>query len=362
MNGQPALIELRGLVKTFKTPAGGVTVLNKINLDFNAGEFVGIVGKSGSGKSTLVNMITGIDHPTEGSVQIGGLDLHTMREGQLAVWRGRSMGVVFQFFQLLPMLTVLENILLPMDLANFLPFEKREARAIDLLEQVGAAEFADKLPGALSGGQQQTAAVARALANEPPRIVADGPTGNLDTATAEAVFSIFQALARQGKTILFVTHDMTLANRAGRKIILSDGEVVNENLAAALPDLTHPQLLQLSHLAERRRLSPGEVLPKAGSQTAGLLIVLQGEIELLEGSPTGKRKTTNLKPGEYVLCGEPSEETTCQFIVPAHTDKLAEALSIPVGALELWLAANPSARLLLQEKAANRTPRAQGPV
>lgn len=362
MTGQPALIELRGLAKTFKTPAGSVTVLKGINLDFNAGEFVGIVGKSGSGKSTLVNMITGIDHPTEGSVRAGGLNLHSMREGELAVWRGRSMGVVFQFFQLLPMLTVLENILLPMDLAGLLPFEKRTERAMELLERVGAAELADQLPGALSGGQQQTTAVARALANDPPIIVADEPTGNLDTATAEAIFSIFQELARQGKTILFVTHDMALANRAGRKIILSDGELVNEDLAAALPDLAHPQLLRLTHLAERRRLSPGQELPDERSPAAGLLLALQGEIELLTYNPTGKGKKIRLTPGQYVFHEAPPGENPFQLVVPAEAGGPAEALYIQAGALASWLDANPSARPLLQEKAANRKARARRPA
>ncbi|NPV74980.1 MAG: ATP-binding cassette domain-containing protein [Anaerolineae bacterium] len=353
MTGQSALIEVRGLVKVFKTPAGSVTVLKGINLDFNAGEFVGIVGKSGSGKSTLVNMITGIDHPTEGSVRAGDVNLHSMREGELAVWRGRNMGVIFQFFQLLPMLTVLENVLLPMDLAKLLPFEKREERAMTLLEQVGAAEVANKLPGALSGGQQQIAAIARALANDPPILVADEPTGNLDTATADVIFSIFQELARQGKTILFVTHDMTLANRADRKVILSDGELVNEHLAAAFPTLTHPQLLQLTHLADRRRISPGENLAGDHSMAAGLLIALEGEIELLTSSPTGKEKKIRLTPGQYIFHEAPPGETTFQLVVSPEVAESAEALIIQAGALESWLKANPSARLALQEKAAN---------
>jgi len=246
------LIRLQNIVKVFKTPAGEVTGLKGITLDFMPGQFVGIVGKSGSGKSTLVNMITGIDHPTRGSVQINGISLHQLREGELAVWRGRNMGVVFQFFQLLPMLTVLENTLLPMDLANVFPPEERERRAYELLRLVGLVDFADQLPAMLSGGQQPMAAIAPALANDPPIIVADEPTGSLDSLTAESVFNIIGELARQGKTLIMVTHHNTLADSTGRQLIISDGEIVDEAIGSALPGLPHAPLLQLTHMAPRR--------------------------------------------------------------------------------------------------------------
>jgi putative ABC transport system ATP-binding protein len=221
-----ALIEMRQVVKLFHTPAGDFKALKGIDVCFYEGEFVAVVGRSGSGKSTLVNMITGIDHPTSGSVVISGTEIHRLSEGKMSVWRGRNLGIVFQFYQLLPMLSLLENVLLPMDFANTIPVYDREERARGLLELVGLLDSADLLPAEISGGQQQSAAIARALANDPPMIIADEPTGNLDSRTAAGVFSIFTQLAEEGKTIIMVTHDPSLARRTHRSIFLSDGSLV----------------------------------------------------------------------------------------------------------------------------------------
>ncbi len=221
------LIEMRRIVKTFHTPAGDFHALKGIDLCFYEGEFVAVVGRSGSGKSTLVNMITGIDHPTAGSVFVGEVEIHRLPEGKMSIWRGKNLGIVFQFYQLLPMLTLLENVLLPMDFAGVIPWAQREDRARSLLDLVGLGDEADYLPAEISGGQQQSAAVARALANDPPMIIADEPTGNLDSKTANAVFAIFTRLAGEGKTIIMVTHDNSLARRTGRAVYLSDGGLVN---------------------------------------------------------------------------------------------------------------------------------------
>jgi len=223
--GNGALIDLRDVVKTYKAGAGEVTVLKDITLQVQAGEFVGVVGPSGSGKSTLLNMITGIDRPTSGEVIVDGQAVHALSENQLARWRGRHIGVVFQFFQLLPTLTIAENVMLPMDFCNVYKRRARKQRAMALLEMVGLVDHAHKLPSALSGGEQQRAAIARALANDPSVIVADEPTGNLDTATAAEVFTLFEGLVAQGKTLLVVTHDRSLSARTGRVIYLLDGRI-----------------------------------------------------------------------------------------------------------------------------------------
>jgi putative ABC transport system ATP-binding protein len=223
-----ALISLDDVVKTYETGAGGVTVLKNITLKVQAGEFVSIVGPSGSGKSTLLNMITGIDRPTSGKVHVSGKAVHELSENQLARWRGREIGVIFQFFQLLPTLTVAENVILPMDFCKVYRKRERLERAMYLLELVGIAEHGDKLPSALSGGEQQRAAIARALANDPPLIVGDEPTGNLDTKTADEVLNLFERLVDQGKTLLLVTHDRSLSKRTERVLHLLDGRLARD--------------------------------------------------------------------------------------------------------------------------------------
>jgi len=225
-----ALVRLRGVVKTYHSGEVPFTALKGIDLDVHTGEFIGLIGKSGSGKTTLINMITGIDHPTSGEVVVGDTPVHALGENALARWRGRNMGVVFQFFQLLPTLTVLENVLLPMDFLSVIPPKDRLARALELLEHVELADQAHKLPATLSGGQQQRAAIARALANDPPILAADEPTGNLDSKTAEAVFSLFERLVEQHKTIIMVTHDNDLASRVRRALHVADGEIVEERV------------------------------------------------------------------------------------------------------------------------------------
>jgi putative ABC transport system ATP-binding protein len=223
-----ALVDLRQVVKTFQTAAGSFTALKGVDLRVGPGEFVSIVGKSGSGKSTLINMITGIDRPTSGEVVVNRTAVQDLKEGQIAVWRGRAIGVIFQFFQLLPTLTAVENVMLPMDYGHCYTPAERPERAMSLLEQVEMADYAHNLPATLSGGQLQSIAIARALANDPPILAADEPTGNLDSKTAAMVFSLFEKLVAQGKTILMVTHDNDLAARAQRTIVLADGQIVRE--------------------------------------------------------------------------------------------------------------------------------------
>jgi putative ABC transport system ATP-binding protein len=221
-----ALIDLRNVFKSYETGAGEVPVLKDIDLQVGEGEFVGIVGPSGSGKSTLINMFTGIDRPTSGDVWVAGQRLNDMSENQLARFRGKHIGVIFQFFQLLPTLTVIENVMLPMDFCNVWKRRERRERAMELLELVQVPEIADKLPSETSGGQQQRAAIARALANDPELIVGDEPTGNLDTVSAGLVFALFEELVDQGKTLIMVTHDRELARLVPRMEEVRDGRLV----------------------------------------------------------------------------------------------------------------------------------------
>src|SRR5512147_1611792 len=228
-----SMIELRGVVKQFSNAAGVFTVLKGVDLTINRGEFVSIVGKSGSGKSTLLNMITGIDHPTSGKVVIGGMDIYTgVTESQRSRWRGRNLGIVFQFFQLLPMLTLLENVMLSMDFADMYDFDERPERAMELLEMVGLETFANKLPVLVSTGQQQLAAIARALACDPPLLVADEPTGNLDSRSANTIVDLFEELARDGKTVVMVTHDPSMTSRTTRNLTIADGKLVADSQSA----------------------------------------------------------------------------------------------------------------------------------
>jgi putative ABC transport system ATP-binding protein len=221
-------IHLDRVVKTYVNAAGEFPALRGIDLEIQRGEFISLVGKSGSGKSTLLNMVTGIDHPTSGQVTVGGRDIYTMSESQRALWRGKTVGIVFQFFQLLPTLTLLENVMLPMDYCDVYPAAERPARALDLLRQVGLEEHAHKLPASVSSGQQQSAAIARALATDPPIVVADEPTGNLDSRSAEHIYRLFQSLSERGKTVLIVTHDASLTQRTDRTIYLADGEISSD--------------------------------------------------------------------------------------------------------------------------------------
>jgi putative ABC transport system ATP-binding protein len=225
MEGETTLIGLRGVTKTYGRAAGAFSALRGIDLDIRAGEFVAIVGKSGSGKSTLLNMVGGIDSPTSGAVTVGGTAIHSLSPSRLAAWRGSTVGIVFQFFQLLPTLTAAENVMLPMDFRGTLPVRERPERALDLLRRVDVADQADKLPSSLSGGQQQRVAIARAMANDPPVILADEPTGNLDTPTGVAIFRLLGELAAAGKTVVVVTHEREAASAVDRTVTIVDGRV-----------------------------------------------------------------------------------------------------------------------------------------
>ncbi len=226
-NGQTdSLISLQKVEKIYKTKAGPLKVLKGVDLEIQPGEFVAIVGPSGSGKSTLINMITGIDRPTSGEVFVAGQRLTRLNENQVAKWRGRNVGVVFQFFQLLPTLTVLENVMMPMNYTNTYKGERKE-RAMELLEMVDLPDVANKYPSQISGGQQQRAAIARALANDPPLIVGDEPTGNLDLVSAGLMFAMFEDLVDQGKTIVMVTHDRDLAGQIPRVEEVRDGQLMS---------------------------------------------------------------------------------------------------------------------------------------
>ena len=222
------IIDLNQMVKTYETPSGPFTALHDVNLRIQAGEFVAVVGKSGSGKTTLLNLLAGIDRPTSGRISVDGTQLDSLSESQLAEWRGRTIGLVFQFFQLLPTLTVIENVMLPMDFVESIPSANRQSKALKLLERVGIQDQADKLPVTLSGGQQQRAAIARALANDPPILMADEPTGNLDEATRKSVLELFADLNAEGRTIIVVTHERDISSYADRQVTLVDGHVAND--------------------------------------------------------------------------------------------------------------------------------------
>lgn len=299
-NGTDPMIDLRGVQKSYKSAAGDFPALKQIDLQISAGQFVSIIGKSGSGKSTLLNMITGIDRPTSGQVLVNGTAVHELNENQLAGWRGDNLGIIFQFFQLLPSLTLKQNVILPMDLAGKISGRERRQRAEHLLEIVGLTEHMNKLPSMVSGGQQQRAAMARALANDPPIIIADEPTGNLDSKTAETVFGLFNDLVAQGKTVIIVTHDSSLARRTQRTALITDGEIVNEYLARALPTLSHHQLLAATHMAQRRQYEAGALILTEGKDSNAFYIVSKGTVDVVLPRPNQSDViAVELGPGKY---------------------------------------------------------------
>jgi ABC-type lipoprotein export system ATPase subunit len=299
-HGNEHLIELRDIVKTFQSAAGSFAALKGVSLQIGRGEFVAIIGKSGSGKSTLMNMITGIDRPTSGEVLVGDVAVHTLDESRMAAWRGRTIGIVFQFFQLLPALSLVENVILPMELCGMYGPRQRRARAIELLEQVGMAEHIHKLPSAISGGQQQRVAIARALANDPPIIMADEPTGNLDSRTAAAIFELFARLTSQGKTIVMVTHDNDFARVVDRSVIVADGEVINEYVARALAALNIDQLGWVAGRLQTHQFAPGAEIVQQGDVADRFYIITRGQVEIVLDHPGGTQIIVNqLERGQY---------------------------------------------------------------
>jgi ABC-type lipoprotein export system ATPase subunit/CRP-like cAMP-binding protein len=299
-SGNDSFIKIKNLVKTYKTPAGDFTALKNLNVEVGRGEFVAVIGKSGSGKSTFINMITGIDRPTSGEVWAGGTPLHNLNETQMAAWRGKNLGIVFQFFQLLPTLTLVENVILAMELNNQYSRRQRREQAMYLLEQVEMAAQANKLPSAVSGGQQQRVAIARALANNPQLIVADEPTGSLDSKTADKIFILFEKLVEQGKTILVVTHDNDQVKRATRKIVISDGEIVNEYLVQALASLSHDQLVEVRRRSTPKTYPPNAYIIRQGEVGTKLYMITEGSVDVLLDQRGGSQITVNkLHEGQY---------------------------------------------------------------
>ncbi len=272
---------MQGVVKTFVNTAGEFTALRGIDLRLQEGEFITVIGKSGSGKSTLLNMLTGIDHPTRGRVLVDGVDVHAMSESKRSLWRGRTLGIVFQFFQLLPMLNLLENVMLPMDYVGMYEIEERPKKAVALLDLVGLKDEAQKLPRAVSRGQQQSAAVARALATDAPILVADEPTGNLDSRSAGTIIDLFDDLSKRGKTIVIVTHDPSMTERSSRTVYISDGELVNETIAQALPLLTHPLMKELGRRVEPVHFHPGETILEHKKPVNNFYMIQKGKVDIV---------------------------------------------------------------------------------
>jgi ABC-type lipoprotein export system ATPase subunit len=351
-NGNHSLIELRNVVKNYKTAAGDFTALKGIDLDMQTGEFVSVIGKSGSGKSTLLNMITGIDRPSEGEVFVNGTAVHEMNENQMARWRGKNLGIVFQFFQLLPTISVIENIMLPMDFCNTYPVRQREKRAMELLELVGLAEHAYKLPTALSGGQQQRIAIARALANDPPIIIADEPTGNLDSRTADNIFQLFKDLVAQGKTIIIVTHDSGLAKRAERTALIADGEIVNEFVLKAMPTLPQELLLHATHIATQQSYEAGSMIITEGANADSFYIVSKGTVEVILPRPN-QSDVTVLQLGPGKILGEMAffHERKRRASVRASESGPVEVLVLGYDQLDGLLSQSEATREALQQMA-----------
>ena len=347
-----SIIDLRSVNKSYKTAVGDYPALKDIDLQINAGEFVSIIGKSGSGKSTLLNMITGIDRPTTGEVHVNGTAVHGLNENRMARWRGVNLGIVFQFFQLLPTISVIENIMLPMDFCRTFPMREREKRAFSLLEMVELADHAYKLPTALSGGQQQRVALARALANDPPIVIADEPTGNLDSKTADAVFELFNNLVAKGKTIIVVTHDSGLAKRTQRTALIADGEIVNEYVARALPTLSRDQLLRATRIATEQHYEAGTMIVSEGTNAECFYIVSKGTVEVvLPRLNQSDVIAVQLGPGKYFGEMEFFHEKKHQASIRASEHGSVEVLCISYDQLNELLGQSPVTRDALHQSA-----------
>jgi ABC-type lipoprotein export system ATPase subunit len=351
-NNEQSIIDLHDVHKYYKTAIGDYHALKSIDLQINAGEFVSVIGKSGSGKSTLLNMITGIDHPTSGEVYVNGTAVHELNENRMARWRGKNLGIVFQFFQLLPTISVIENIMLPMDFCRTYPMREREKRALELLEMVELKEHAYKLPTALSGGQQQRVAIARALANDPPIVIADEPTGNLDSKTADSVFELFRNLVAQGKTIIIVTHDSGLAKRTDRTALITDGEIVNEYVARAMPTLTREQLLQATHVAKEQHYEPGTMIFSEGTNADAFYIVTKGTVEvILPRANQSDVVAVQLGPGKYFGEMEFFHEKKHRASIRASESGPVDVLSISYSQLSELLTQSGVTREALHQSA-----------
>ena len=360
------IIELRQVSKSYLSAAGEFPALKDIDLRIQAGDFVSIIGKSGSGKSTLLNMVTGIDRPSAGAVLVNGATVHTMSENQLAGWRGANLGIIFQFFQLLPALSLQQNVILPMDLAGRLTPRERRERAGYLLGLVGLEDQMGKLPSMVSGGEQQRAAMARALANDPPIVIADEPTGNLDSKTAETVFGLFESLVAQGKTIIIVTHDSSLAKRAHRTALITDGEIVNEFVAVALPTLNPAQLLAATHRVRAHSYAPGEVILTEGKESKAFYIIAKGSVEVVLPRPNQAEVVAlELGPGKYFGEMEFFHERRSRATIRARESNAVEVLCMDYASLQSLLDESETTREVLlqaadlheQENAARRNGR-----
>lgn len=294
------LIYLSNVKKAYETEAGDFLALKHVDLTVEEGEFVGVIGKSGSGKSTLINIISGIDRASGGDVWVARTEISALKENDMAIWRGKNLGIVFQFFQLLPTLTVAENIMLPMDFANVYAKNKRRAKAMEMLDLVELGDQADKYPSQLSGGQQQRIAIARALANDPPIIVADEPTGNLDSATAEQIFTLFRNLVAKGKTILMVTHDSDFAKKVDRAIIISDGQIIEAYLRGTFAALSHTDLAWLTKQVTVKKANPGEKIMEEGKATDRMFVIIKGNVEIVRDMGKSKEKIVErFGPGDH---------------------------------------------------------------
>jgi ABC-type lipoprotein export system ATPase subunit len=357
-NGDHPMIDLRDVHKYYKTAVGDYHALNSIDLQIQAGEFVSIIGKSGSGKSTLLNMITGIDRPTSGEVHVNGTAVHGLNENRMARWRGKNLGIVFQFFQLLPTISVIENIMLPMDFCRTYPMREREKRALSLLEMVELADHAYKLPTALSGGQQQRVAIARALANDPPVVIADEPTGNLDSKTADSVFELFTNLVAQGKTIIIVTHDSALAKRTHRTALIADGEIVNEYVARAIPTLSQDQMLWATRNAKPLTYEAGTLIISEGSHADTFYVLCKGTVDIVLPRPNQSDVIAmQLGPGKFF--GEMAffHDRKRQASVRAAETGPVEVLSLSYDQLEELLNQSEVTRDLLRQIASRNEER-----
>ena len=346
---KPPAIVLRGVDKVYENAAGKFVALKNIDLALDYGQFISIVGKSGCGKSTLLNMITGIDFPTAGDVSIGKEHIYEMSESERALWRGKNMGVVFQFFQLLPTLSLLENTMLPMDFCNIYTFTERPKKALELLKMVGLEGQAHKLPSAVSSGQQQSAAIARALATDPAIILADEPTGNLDSKSAENILNLFEDLAAQGKTILIVTHDPSITSRTDQTIILSDGEIIDQTIARALPYLSHPQMMDATKKSERRIYQPGEIIIQESIPVVNFFMIVSGEVEIVVNTnQPNEMVLTNLGEGKYFGEIGLTRGTNATASVRASSEG-AEVAVLPKEIFSTLMNDSPSTRNEIQE-------------